>query len=183
MILEILKKSNCEIIAMGPEPVLIEVKFIPFEDWPYKIKGLFEEALKKDIKAQHALTVLGITEKDDRIKKYAYCKNGGFDNKPDFSSENIHNPEYFNCELRSNCPAKAQKHLCGCYKATNGTLFPREIEVIKLIAEDLLDKQIADRLNVSVNTISSQRASVLKKIGAESKAGIAAFAIENGIIK
>lgn len=182
MIPEFLKKINSEIVADGKEPMLIKVEFIPFEEWPAKIKYFFASKLEEDKKANIGLDILGIENKDERIKKFAFCKSGGFDNKPDIDQYGNFNPEYWDCPLREKCNPKAQRLLCGYFKTKKGVLSPREIDVIKLVAEDLSDKEIADKLNVSYNTIASHRRNITKKIDCNSKNGIVRFAIENGII-
>lgn len=183
MIPDYLKKSNNEIVAINNKPFLIKVEFLPFQEWPASVKYKLATELEKDLNAMMAISdVLEITDKDEQVEKYAYCKNGGFDNKADFDADGNHNVEYFDCPLRESCPAKAQKHLCGTIKAKNGYLFPAEINVIKLIAQDLSDKEIADQLNVSYNTASKHRYNIIRKIEAAGKPGIVKFAFDNGII-
>jgi len=183
MIPEYLDKCNNEVVGIGTRPFLIKVEMIPFEEWPASIKYKFASLLESDKAANVALDILDITDSDQRIEKFAFCKNGGFDQNPDINSSGVHTPEYFNCPLRNNCNPKAQRHLCGFFKVGNEFLHPKELEVIKLIAEDLPDKQIAELRGVSFNTIETQRRIILKKIGADSKSGIVRFAVENGIIK
>lgn len=183
MIPQYLKKCNNEIIAIDNKPFLIRVEFLPFDEWPASLKYRVAIDLEADKRANVALDILGITQKDERVEKYAYCKNGGFDNLPDYDNKGNHNIEYFNCPLRNSCNPQAQKHLCGFFKVGDNFLHPKEIQVIKLIAEDLADKQIADAQGVSINTIATQRTSILRKIGADSKQGITRFVVEHGIIK
>ena len=52
-------------------------------------------------------------------------------------------------------------------------LSPREREVLDLIVEGLLNKQVADRLNVSELTVKTHRAHIMEKTGAESLAALA----------
>lgn len=51
-------------------------------------------------------------------------------------------------------------------------LTPREIEVLNLVVEGLATKTIAVRLGSSSNTVQNQRASILKKMQAESTADL-----------
>jgi DNA-binding CsgD family transcriptional regulator len=178
-----LKKCNNELIAIDDKPYLIRVEFLPFTEWPASLKWRIATDLEADKRANVALDILEITDKDERIEKYAYCKNGGFDHLPDYDDAGNHNPEYFNCPLREVCNPQAQKHLCGYFKVGSSFLHPKELEVIKLIAEDLPNKQIADIQGVSINTIETHRTSILRKIGADSKQGIVRFAVEKGILK
>ena len=182
MIPEFLRNSNSEIIAQDGEPFLIAVKLLSFEEWPAKVKLQIQARLDLDKPAQIALDILGITDEQQRIKKFAYCRNGGFDNRADFTDTGEHNAEYFDCPLRSSCQAKVQKMLCRCFPAPNGVLTPREIEIIKLICDDLSDKLIADKMGIAFDTAKNHRRNIEQKIGAFSKSGVVRFAFENGIV-
>ncbi|MGZ3952892.1 MAG: response regulator transcription factor, partial [Flavisolibacter sp.] len=56
-----------------------------------------------------------------------------------------------------------------------------EIDVILLICEELTNKEIAERLNLSIRTIEGYRDKIQEKIGARNSAGIVIYAIRNGI--
>ena len=64
---------------------------------------------------------------------------------------------------RSERTALAERH---------AALTKREREVMKLLAEGLASKQIADRLALSTRTVEQYRASLKKKLGTRSLAGI-----------
>jgi DNA-binding CsgD family transcriptional regulator len=181
MIPEFLKKVNSEIIAQDGEPYLIKVELLSFEEWPAKVKLQIHAKLEADKPAQVALDILGVTDEQQRIKKFAYCRNGGFDNRADFTDQGEHNAEYFDCPDRATCQAKVQKMLCRCFPAANGILTPREIELIKLICADLSDKLIADQLGIAFDTAKNHRRNIEQKIGCYSKSGVVRFAYENGI--
>lgn len=181
MIPEFLNSANTEIIAANGEPFLVRVELVPFCEWPAMVKLQIQAQIDSDKPAQVALDILGITDELQRIKKFAYCRNGGFDMRPDYTRNGFHNAEYFDCPLRAQCEAKVQKMLCRCFPAPNGVLTPREIEFIKLICEDLPDKMIADKLEIAFDTARNHRRNIEQKIGAASKSGIVRFAYENGI--
>ena len=61
-------------------------------------------------------------------------------------------------------------------------LTSRETEVLKLIAEDYKNRQIADLLGISVKTVERHRANLMKKLDLHSGAALTAFALENGLI-
>ncbi len=56
-------------------------------------------------------------------------------------------------------------------------LSPREIEVLKLLVEGLLNKQIAERLNIGLTTVISHRKNIAEKLGIKSVAGLTMYAI------
>jgi DNA-binding NarL/FixJ family response regulator len=59
-------------------------------------------------------------------------------------------------------------------------LTTREREVLKLIAEGLSNKDIADRLFVSVRTVEHHRANIMKKLDIKSTASLVKYAIRKG---
>ena len=58
----------------------------------------------------------------------------------------------------------------------------REIEIIKLIAEYKTSKQIAEKLNISKNTVDTHRKNILEKAGLHKTAELVVFARENGLV-
>lgn len=63
-----------------------------------------------------------------------------------------------------------------------GTLTPREVEILKLIAEGYKSREIADYLNISVNTVDKHRANIMKKLDLHSASALTAIAIKEGIV-
>jgi DNA-binding NarL/FixJ family response regulator len=62
------------------------------------------------------------------------------------------------------------------------SLTHREREVIKLIAEGLRNKEIAEYLSVSHKTIEKHRSNLMKKLNLHSAAAITTYAINNGLL-
>lgn len=61
-------------------------------------------------------------------------------------------------------------------------LTPREREVVQLLAEGRGTKDVADLLGLSVKTVESHRANVMRKLGLQSLAELVRYAIRNNII-
>jgi DNA-binding NarL/FixJ family response regulator len=57
----------------------------------------------------------------------------------------------------------------------------RELDVLKLLAEGLSNKLIADRLNISLNTAKFHVSNALRKLGLDTRAGAAAEAVRLGL--
>lgn len=76
---------------------------------------------------------------------------------------------------------KANKE--GEVKKNKEELTEREREVIKHIASGFLNKEIADKLNVSLRTVEAHKSNILKKLNLTSKADLIIYAIKNKIIK
>jgi DNA-binding NarL/FixJ family response regulator len=62
-------------------------------------------------------------------------------------------------------------------------LTPRELEVVKLIAEAFTNKQIAEALRLSEKTVESHRANVLAKLGMRDRVELVRFAIKRGLVE
>jgi len=62
-------------------------------------------------------------------------------------------------------------------------LSSRETEVLQLIAEGRLNKQIAGELNLSIKTVEKHRQQLMNKLGIHDIAGLTRYAISKGIIE
>jgi DNA-binding NarL/FixJ family response regulator len=62
-------------------------------------------------------------------------------------------------------------------------LSPRELEVVKLIAEGLTSEQIADQLFISKKTVDRHRANVLEKLGMRNRVELTRYAIRRGLVE
>ncbi len=60
-------------------------------------------------------------------------------------------------------------------------LTDREREVLSLIAEGLLNKQIADKLGIGVRTIETHRERIMRKLDIHTVAGLTKYAISRGM--
>lgn len=94
--------------------------------------------------------------------------------------------------------AKGKKFFCGKIldgvlkeKETNSSegiscdgikLSAREIEIIQLVAEGLNNKEIAERLFLSVHTVTTHRKNIMSKIGVNNTAGLVMFAIRQNLL-
>ena len=61
-------------------------------------------------------------------------------------------------------------------------LTPREVEVLKLLAQGLSNKQIAQRLTISPKTAGSHVEHIYAKIDASSRAAAGLFAVQHGLL-
>jgi len=69
-------------------------------------------------------------------------------------------------------PAQAEEHLT-----------KREREIIQLIAEGASNKEVAQKLGVSLRTAETHRANVLRKLNLSSVADLVRYAIRNNIVQ
>jgi DNA-binding NarL/FixJ family response regulator len=62
-------------------------------------------------------------------------------------------------------------------------LTPRELEIVKLIAEAYTNRQIAETLNLSEKTVESHRGNVLSKLGMRDRVELVRYAIKRGLVE
>jgi len=67
--------------------------------------------------------------------------------------------------------------------ATDDTLTPAEIEVLRLIAEGNANKQIADQLGITEDTVKGRVKNILSKLGASDRTHAAMIGLKRGIIE
>ena len=56
-------------------------------------------------------------------------------------------------------------------------LSAREIEVLVLITKGLINKEIADKLNISLTTVITHRKNITEKLGIKSVSGLTIYAV------
>jgi len=61
-------------------------------------------------------------------------------------------------------------------------LTPRELEVLQLICSGLSNREIAEKLDLSVNTIAVHRANIMNALGVHKTAELVVYAITNGLV-
>lgn len=76
-------------------------------------------------------------------------------------------------EILSTLPAPA---------AEQSSLSQREIDVLRLLARGCINKEIADRLSISINTVLTHRKNITSKLGIKSISGLGIYAVMNGYV-
>jgi DNA-binding NarL/FixJ family response regulator len=62
-------------------------------------------------------------------------------------------------------------------------LTPRELEVIKLIAEGLTSEEVAETLVIAKNTVDRHRDNILEKLGMRNRVDLTRYAIKRGLVE
>ncbi|WP_321425697.1 helix-turn-helix transcriptional regulator [uncultured Bacteroides sp.] len=65
---------------------------------------------------------------------------------------------------------------------SDNDLSAREIEVLILVTKGLINKEIADKLNISLTTVISHRKNITEKLGIKSVSGLTIYAVMNGYV-
>jgi DNA-binding NarL/FixJ family response regulator len=76
----------------------------------------------------------------------------------------------------------AYSHSTAGVSTAEASLTPRERQILILIAEDYSLKDIALKLSISVKTVESHKAAVMKKLNIYSIVGLTRYAIKKGLV-
>ena len=66
---------------------------------------------------------------------------------------------------------------------TGHELSAREIEVLVLITKGLINKEIADKLNIGLTTVITHLKNITEKLGIKSVSGLTIYAVMNGYVE
>jgi DNA-binding NarL/FixJ family response regulator len=83
-------------------------------------------------------------------------------------------------EMVLDAPLTAEDGLKG---ARDSALTPREMEVLQLICEGRSNREIAAKLDLSVNTVAVHRANIMNALGIHKTAELVVYAIRNGLVQ
>jgi len=65
----------------------------------------------------------------------------------------------------------------------NNLLSTREVEIVRLIAEGLSNREIGSRVALSEKTIKNHVSHILSKLKISARTGVAVYAVRNGLVK
>lgn len=121
-------------------------------------------------KALHALYSLSAQYHYMLVRRFVKCNLSELDSIPDFDDNDFE----FHFEIVP-CPMRGECKLEGivCNPKLNSSLSEKEMAVANLIAENLTDAEIANTLHIPVETVSSRRKAILKKLGLPNKQAVA----------
>jgi DNA-binding NarL/FixJ family response regulator len=95
--------------------------------------------------------------------------------------DRIRNGEtYLSKKLASAFPSAIISICKGAHKAEPDALTPRERQVLQMIAEGNTDRQISDRLCISVRTVHRHHANIRSKLNLKGTAALVRYAIAQG---
>jgi DNA-binding NarL/FixJ family response regulator len=87
---------------------------------------------------------------------------------------------YFSREVSAILIEQLHKPASSRRKSSDIPISPREIEVLKLIAQEFSNSEIAEKLFISIRTVDTHRRNLLEKLEAKNTAGLVKFAIQKG---
>lgn len=66
---------------------------------------------------------------------------------------------------------------------SSGQLSVRERQIVHLIADGKSNKETAEKMGISVRTVETHRAAIMRKLRIDSVAGLVRYALRNGIVE
>lgn len=89
------------------------------------------------------------------------------------------NSTYYSAEVLNTMMTRLKKQKA--IEKNTALLTPREIEIVKLIMEELSSEEIADKLFISKRTVDTHRKNIIAKTNTRTIVGLLKFAIENNL--
>ncbi|MCB0430457.1 MAG: response regulator transcription factor [Flavobacteriales bacterium] len=95
--------------------------------------------------------------------------------------------EKFFCSKVVDTLMQPARHEPSTTKTSGATCDPvnlseRELEIIRMVAASLTNKEIADKLFISPHTVTTHRKNIMSKLGLSNTAGLVMFAVKNNIV-
>jgi DNA-binding NarL/FixJ family response regulator len=147
------------------------------------------EATKLAIAKQPNLKVLCLSSFGD--EKYYFnmveagakgfvLKNAGINELENAIREVVNGGSWFSSELLQKIIVSLNSKP---KKSAVSDLTEREVEILKLVCESNTNEQIAEKINLSYDTVKWHRSNILSKTGCTNIAGLVIFAIKNQLIE
>jgi DNA-binding NarL/FixJ family response regulator len=90
---------------------------------------------------------------------------------------------YFSRDLSTGVIDRARRRIEDARSDKSAPLSEREIDVLRLLFDELSSKEIACRLFISERTVEFYRQTLIKKTGAKNIVGLVKYAISTGLVK
>jgi DNA-binding NarL/FixJ family response regulator len=169
---------------LNPDVIITDIK-MPLMD------GI--EATKKITERFPGIGIIGLSMYDDdeliiemlEAGAIGYLiKNAGKEQITE-AIRTVYNHEPYYCKTTSHkLTTMIAKSRFNPYKKNAKAEFSeREKEIIELICAQLTNKEIADKLFISVRTVEGHRLKILEKMNVKNTVGLVVYAMKNGIVK
>lgn len=175
-IVEQLNRHNIDVVLTDvqmPEMTGIEATQIISEKFP-KVKvialTMFNESgyVSRMLRAGASGYILKNADKKELINAIQQVAKG----------ENYYSPE-ITMRLIDKMKGKKEK---GISTVQLDELSEREKEILKLIAQEFTNAEIAEKIFLSPLTVNTHRKNLIRKLGLKNTAGLVRYAVENGLL-
>lgn len=152
-----------------------------YDTFPEEIKSIVREDMEQNpIALAELVDEWNLLDEKSQTTQYLACRYGAFDGSPDIIDGKLQVPEHVACGIRETC--KSQGKLCGSIQLKHGNLTVHEVRTLTEVGNGLLDKEIADKHNISVHTVRHQKDSICRKSGLERKPAMVGLAYMLGLV-
>ena len=145
-----------------------------------KMSGLTATSQIREISLHTAVLILSMHSEDTWVQKAIKSGARGYilKNATDLdlaaAVKRVAAGEFvFDPRLRRTPPLRGQR---------SSALTARELQVLQLIVDGKSNKEIAEQLELSPNTVGVHRANIMQALGIHNTAGLVAYAIRNGLV-
>ncbi|MEP7141761.1 MAG: response regulator transcription factor [Ferruginibacter sp.] len=171
-------------LKLDPDVIITDIK-MPVMD------GI--EATKKIIDRFPDMGIIGLSMYDDDelivemleagAKGYL-IKNAGKEQITE-AIKTVYNNDPYYCKTTSHKLTNmiANSRFNPYRKTAKAEFSEREKEIIDLVCRELTNKEIGDKLFLSVRTVEGHRLRILEKMNVKNTVGLVVYAIKNGIVK
>lgn len=170
--------------ALMPDVILMDVE-MP------KITGIQTCEEIKRTYPQCKVIIVSMHQEKELIKKLVergadgyLLKNASRDEVLKAIDTVVSGESYFSNDVTLSLLNKAKQSENGGFSTANEQLqelTEREIEIIKLVAEGMTNKEIGETLFISHRTVDTHRTNLMKKLDINNVAGLIRFAFKNGL--
>ncbi len=124
--------------------------------------------------------VLTMHESDQMVQRALDAGALGYVLKSDLTENLVRAVRAVSGGNRFLTPQESERHQQG--EQVRARTTPRELEIIRLLAEGKSNKEIATALGIAVRTVETHRARIMLKLGLHSLAELIHYSIRHGII-
>lgn len=149
-----------------------------FNNLPSLEKEARQAELDGDIHAKAALKNWGLAG-DDALEQFLKCTRGAFNQTADYINHQPTDQEYWDCGQHGRCPYEGK--ICKTMLVGEERLSFHEIALIRLLIAGLSDKQIADQMHISYQTVTTHMSNIRRKLNCATRTDIAVWALQKGI--
>jgi DNA-binding NarL/FixJ family response regulator len=126
--------------------------------------------------------VLSMHDEAEVIREVLACGVKGYVLKSNSREELVRAIRHLMLGEQYVSPEVSLKLLEARQKTNASALTEREIEIVRLIAKEFSNKQIADQLFISERTVESHRKNIFRKAGAHSVVGVLKYAMDHKLL-
>jgi hypothetical protein len=174
--LQILEKESVDLIVSDVQmPGMNGVELV------WKVKQLFPKI---------KILMLTVLEDAQTIKDALQAGADGFifksaekEELADAIQTLAHNKKYFSDKAILSLAEVQNEVYLSEKEALKSILTDREIQILKLISQELSGIQIAEKLFISATTVESHRKNLFQKIGVNTSVGLVKYALKHGIFQ